>query len=869
MSNLPTKLPDPRDDRSQLPAPAGEWGGAVKAPPSSRPPRPRPPAPRVTVGARLMQGFIVLTLLAVVVLFAALAAGITGYIYVAGQLPPPDQLSDRVKGLFVSSQIYDRNGALLYELIDPHGGRRQEVPLDRISRYVILATIDTEDAYFYKHPGFDPLGLVRVFYYAFTEREFVSGGSTITQQVARNLVLSEEERTQRTLKRKIREIVLASEISRRYSKDDILAFYLNSANYGNLAYGIQAAAQTYFAKDAADLTLAEASFLSGLPQSPANYDVFGGGKEAALRRHRSVLALMVEQGDVTQAQADAAAAEIAAYEFKLPETFTVIPAPHFVVYVRGLIEEQYGTEVYHTSLKIYTTLDMRLQKIAEEVAREQINDPTIKDKHVTNAALLALDAHSGEILAMVGSVDFYNADIQGQVNMTTAPRQPGSSIKPLTYIAAFEKGWTPSTLVWDVPVKFVNQYGQEYDPKNYDRRFHGPVTVRTALANSYNVPAVKALEFVTLPTFLERARQAGITTLTQPYYGLALTLGGGEVPLIEMAGLYQAFANGGRRIPPAAIKRVMRGSEAVYDYQPPQGEPIFLPQHAYLITSILSDNAARTPAFGQNSPLKLSRPAAAKTGTTDDYRDNWTMGYTPDMVVGVWVGNADNSPMQGTTGLTGAAPIWHAFFERALEGQPVKDLERPAGVVEKEICADTGTEPSQYCPPAGRLKEIFAEAQLPLPQEQDPHWPPCGAWGEQVVFVYPDDEFVKAWAASAPGQAWAEAHGVKLVAQNECGTVAPAGPVLVSVSQPAEGSTVAGLIQVIGTVSGALDYYEVMYEGREAGWISGPHFSQVENNMLAVWDVSGLPNGEYTLRIIAHAQSGETTEARARVFVMQ
>ncbi|MBN1888752.1 MAG: transglycosylase domain-containing protein [Thermoflexales bacterium] len=868
MSDQPPDWPNSSRQPPARQLPTGGWGGAIA--PSSRPRRPRRPAPKAGRGPRLMQAFIIAVSLAVIALFTAMAAGVSGYIYVAGQLPSPDELAKRARQTFVSSQVYDRNGNLLYELMDPHGGRRQRVPLERISRYAILATIDTEDAYFYRHPGFDPVALVRMVYYAIIEREFVSGGSTITQQVARNLVLSEDERTERTLKRKIREIVLASELSRRYSKDKILELYLNDVNnYGNLAYGIQAAAQTYFQKDAADLSLAEASFLVGLPQSPATYDVFGTGRDAAINRQRSVLALMVKQKDITQAQADTAAAEIAAYAFKLPEVYTNVPAPHFVAYVRALIEEQYGTEVYHTSLQILTTLDQRLQKMAEEVIREQLAAPELQDKHVTNAALVALDAHTGEILAMAGSADFYNADIQGQVNMVTAERQPGSSIKPLTYLAAFEKGWTPSTLVWDVPVKFVDQYGQEYEPKNYDRRFHGPVTVRSSLANSYNVPAVKALEFVTLPIFLEKARQAGITSLTRPDYGLALTLGGGEVPLIEMAGLYQAFANGGRHIAPAAIKLVVRSSDdaIVFEYRPPEGEQVCSAEHAYLITSILSDNNARTPAFGANSPLKLDRPAAAKTGTTDDYRDNWTMGYTPDVVVGVWAGNADNTPMKGTTGLTGAAPIWHAFIERALEDQPPKDFERPASIMEKEICADTGTEPSVYCPADRRQRELYAKDQPPPGPEEDLHWPNCGEPGGQLLFVYPNDTFVQAWTASPAGQAWAQAHGVTWMADGECSPAAPQGPVVISVSQPADGSQVSGLVHVIGTVSGALDYYDVMYEGHSAGWISGPHFSPVENGQLTVWDVGGLTDGEYTLRIIAHARSGETSEARVKVVV--
>jgi 1A family penicillin-binding protein len=819
--------------------------------------------------------------------FATVIALSIAYIYIARQLPPPEELQARADAQFVSSQIYARDGSLLYELMDPSGGKRQKI--SEIPELLRLATIDTEDPNFYRHPGFDPVGIVRVLWYAANEREFVAGGSTITQQLVRSLLLT-NERTDRTFKRKVKEIILAYEITRRYDRSTILEMYLNEAYFGNLAYGVEAASQTYFGKSAKDLTLAEASFIAGLPQSPAVYDPFTtDGRIEALRRQKDVLRLMVKQGDITQQEADAAAEWTAAYKFVPPRSDALKVAPHFVVYVRQLLEQQYGPEaLYREGLKVYTTLDPKLQATAEEVAREQI--AKLQDKHVTNAALVALDAHTGEILAMLGSVDFNNKDIDGQVNVALRPRQPGSSIKPLAYVTAFQKGWTPATLIWDVPTVFTNTFGQTYSPKNYDSRFHGPVTVRSALANSYNIPAVKTLDFVGLPAFLDTARAFGITTLTRDDYWLALTLGGGEVPLIEMAGAYQVFANAGTRMPPVAIRYVTNvQGKVICQFTPPgqdskgiqpcqpspdTGKQIITPQHAYLITSILSDKRARCPAFGCPNSLELSvQPVAAKTGTTNDYKDNWTMGYTPDLVVGVWVGNSDNTAMKGTTGVTGAAPIWHDFLEKATKTMPVKDFSRPPGIVEQEICADTGTLPSEFC--SQKTTEVFAKDQPPLGPEQDPHRPTCPDVPAGVaLFGYPGaDTFVRAWAASPEGQKWAQARGVTL-APMDCSS-APGiavGPVVISIASPAEGATIAGNVPIVGTVSGELDRYEVTWaRGQGSGaweWISGPHLSIVDNGPLTEWNVSGLDTGEYTLRIVAYArQGGGTTEARVHVRV--
>ena len=740
----------------------------------------------------LVQSFFIVALAFAFTFFVSLGLAIAGYTYIAASLPAPEELQTR-SFAFASTKIYDRNGGLLYEVFDPQGGRRTLVPLERISPYLRQATIATEDKHFYQHPGVDPIGIARAVWQNVTEKSIVSGASTIPQQLARTVFLSPEERVQRTLSRKIKEAVLATEITRRYSKDAILEIYLNTIYYGNLAYGVEAAAETYFGKTAAELSLAEAALLAGLPQSPAIYDPFTN-PEAAKARQSIVLGLMAEEGYITPAQAEAARSE----ELQFVAQRTDIRAPHFVTYVRQLLEQKYGSAVlYQGGLQVYTTLDPRLQGIAERVAREQI--AALADKHVTNASLVAIRPGSGEILAMLGSVDFFNPEIDGQVNVAMRLRQPGSAIKPVTYVTAFEKGWTPATLIMDVPTEFPDGANRPYKPTNYDEKFHGPVLVRTALGSSYNIPAVKTLQYVGLPAFLEMAHRLGINSLNRPDYGLSLTLGGGDVTLLELTGAYAVFANGGRRVPPVAVLRIVDNyGRVIEEYQPPEGQEVILPQHAYLITSILSDNEARTPAFGPNSVLKLSRPAAVKTGTTNDWRDNWTIGYTPDLVTGVWVGNSDNTPMAHISGVTGAGPIWHNFMEEALAEAPPREFTRPEGIETIEICADSGTIPSPVCP--RKKLEIFAAGQGPLGPEHDIHqmvridrttgqlateFCPESLVEEKYFQVYPPD-----------GREWAEQHGILQPPTETC--TLHTGPAQVAIFQPLEGEQVEGVVPVVG-----------------------------------------------------------------------
>jgi penicillin-binding protein 1C len=716
------------------------------------------------------------------------------YFSIASTLPSVEDLRANASQ-FETTRIYDRNGNLIYEILDPNAGFRTYISLEDMSPYIIAATIATEDKDFYNNPGFDFLGIVRALWQNYTSGTIVSGASTITQQLARTLLLSPEERNQQTVQRKAKEIILAAEITRRYSKDEILELYLNEIYYGNLAYGIQAAAETYFNTSADQLNLAQASFLAGLPQAPAVYDIFTN-TQATLLRHQDVINLMYQLSaeesciDVSNSaapvcvsmdEAVAAVLEIEGYPFQQKQIN--IPFPHWVSYIRALLEEQFDAQtIYRSGFNIYTTLDPDLQNYAQNAVKEQV--AKLAENNATDGALIAVQPQTGEILAMVGSADFNNEAIAGQVNMAVSPRQPGSSIKPLTYAAAFEKGWTPSTLIWDVESEFPpsgneNDTRDPYIPVNYDGKYHGPVLVRTALGSSYNIPAVKTLQFVGIyddpdtpeeDGFIKFAERMGITTLTREDYGLSLTLGGGDVSLLELTSAYAIFANQGIRAEPFAISRIVdHEGNIVYEHET-HSEQVISAEHAYLITDILADNAARTPAFGANSILKLPFKVSVKTGTTNDFRDNWTLGYTPDIAVGVWIGNADYTPMQNTSGLTGAAPIWADVIQYAIQrykGGSPSVIEQPAGITSEIVCTISGTKPSEKCP--DQKSEIFNIKQPPLSAENDlwkkvniDTWTNKGAslycteFNEEKWTLNVDDEWGREWITdTSAGKEWA------------------------------------------------------------------------------------------------------------------
>ncbi len=819
-------------DRASSPVPAKTAPEASNAQKVAAPPaKPKARKKKRSAGAKIARAFFAFAMLVFVLFFASVILGTAGYMAIARDVPDASQLMAK-QSEFASTKIYDSKGNLLVELTDPSNpvaGRRTRVPLSQISDWVKKATIATEDPNFGRYNvGFDPIALIRVVYYVITERDVVSGGSTITQQVARNLLLSPEERTSRSPMRKLREIVLANEMTRRYSPDQILEIYLNEINYGNLAYGIEAAAQTYFNKPAKDLNLAEASLLSGLPQAPAYWDPVAN-KDNALRRQNVVLRLMAERGYIGEDQIFPAQQEIKDKTFTAPPPNFTAVAPHFMQYVQQQLSAEYGAQgLYRDGLRVYTSLDQDVQKIAEQAIQDNI--AKLADKNVTNGAAVVIDPKTGEIRAMVGSADFFNEAIDGQVNIALAYRQPGSSVKPFTYLAAMEKGWTPATLFWDQQKTFTNEFGQTYTPKNYDNKFHGPMLMREALGRSMNIAAVETLDFVGVPNFLEMAQRVGINFPPNPAYGLAVTLGGAESRLIDMTAAYAVLANNGVKMQPTTITRVESANgQLIRDYRATQGAQVVRPEHAYLITSILSDNEARAKSFGRNSVLRLSRPAAVKTGTTNDFRDNLTIGYTPDLVVGVWVGNADNSEMQGVSGITGAAPIWRDIMEGALANTPAKDFPPPAGVVGAEICEQGGHVPSPNCP--SKRVEFFKADQLPLPA---------------------DENLERAVAAGDPNLA---------NAPQPTANPNPQSPDII-ISEPAMNAPVPrGQLSIHGTVNPpGFQQYVVEYgEGDNPGewkWISGPHLSPVVNDQLTQWGTEGLPSGRYTIRVSVNTAGG-------------
>ncbi|MFN8445855.1 MAG: transglycosylase domain-containing protein [Caldilineaceae bacterium] len=622
-----------------------------------------------------------------------------------------------------TTQILDRNGRLLYEVIDPDAGKQVNLDLTNFPKACIDATLATEDKRFFLHPGVDPVAIARALIQNWRGREVVSGGSTLTQQLARNLFLSPEERYTQSLSRKIREGWLAWRLERVYTKEQVLALYLNQTYYGNFAFGLEAAAQVFFAKPAAQLSRAECTLLAGLVQYPTGYNPLLE-PETAKARQLTVLRLMREADFITQAESDEIAAEPLRYKSKLFD----IEAPHFVMYVQDLLLQQVGADrLRQGGLHVVTTLDLDLQHKAEQSVRYRLdllncrkpglcNASTDPNRRVDNAAVVVLDARTGEILAMVGSPDYFDQHIQGNVNAALSLRQPGSAIKPLTYAVALDPQWnqrlglsplTPATIIPDLETTFYvkdeNGGNVPYQPVNYDRQYHGPVSIRSALANSYNIPAVKTLDRIGVASLQQLAADAGISTFGGDF-GLALTLGGGEVKLLELTAAYGIFQQG-KRLEPRAIEEIggWGDEEKVQSpYLPTSPSPQFIsPQTAYLLTDMLSDNVARIPSFGENSVLHLPFPAAAKTGTTTDYRDNWTVGYSTERIVGVWVGNADNTAMLDISGVDGAGPIWHDVMLAAhpnFQIQPPRPFNRPDGIVDVTICAASGMLPSPACP---------------------------------------------------------------------------------------------------------------------------------------------------------------------------
>lgn len=669
---------------------------------------------KVTFLSRLSK-FIIWSIVIGILLFIGII------VYFFTQIPSPEDLQSR----FVprSTKIYDRNGELLYDIFQNQN--RTPVKLVDVPDVVKKATISIEDKDFYKHGGFDVWGILRSFYRLIIHRRIEGGGSTLTQQLVKNALLTSDQ----SVVRKLKELILAIQVERAYTKDQILEMYLNEIPYGGTAYGIESAANLYFGKHASELDLAEASLLAGLPQRPSVYSPYGSQPELAKVRQAEVLRRMVQDRYIEEEESNRAKNEVLIY--RTAQNEIGFKAPHFVLYVKQKLEEQYDTRtVEQGGLKVVTSLDYKLQEKVEDILKTEVDK--LKDYEVGNAAAVVLDPKTGEILAMSGSKDYFdksqpegciegkNCVFEGNVNVALGQRQPGSATKPITYAVGMLKGYTASQVLMDVKTVFPGGAGlPEYIPVNYDGQFRGPVQVRYALGNSYNIPAVKMLALVGVKNVLDLGYRMGLTTWEPTpenvsSVGLSLTLGGREVKLLDLTSAFGVFANQGRRQEPISILKVEDASgKNLYEYRPTEGVRILDEGIAFIISNILADNGARTAAFGSNSVLNVpGKTVSVKTGTTDQKRDNWTIGFNPSIVTGVWVGNNDNSVMDPkiASGVTGASSIWQKIMIAALKDRPNETSPKPESVVETEIDGLMGGQSKEGSP---KRKEFYQKGTEP------------------------------------------------------------------------------------------------------------------------------------------------------------
>ena len=863
--------------------------------------------------------------------------------FVADIVPAEELIAELPRG---GAKIYDRNGDLMYEFVDSLSGLRRPVDLDDISHWMIDATVATEDASFWTNDGLNYRGLARAAWENFSPFGGTafegSGGSSITQQLAKNVYIPREERSERTVERKLKEAALARELTQLYSKQQILQWYLNSISYGGIYVGVDAAAQGYFDKSAADLTLAEAALLAGIPQSPSLYDpyssdnfnVFGavatGGFAKA--RQREVLNLMVRTEYITQQQADEADAQ----PLVLRTGRFNIQAPHFVLgRVRRDLEALVGERaIFEDGLEVWTTIDLTLQHEAEEILEQRI--AAVEDEvDGHNGALYALDPHSGEILVYVGSRDYFRDDIEGRNDNIIALNAPGSSLKPFTYMTAFMQGWGTTTGIIDMPFAIIDAAtGEPYSPRNFNTRacpiasdckFQGVVPADQALGNSLNTPALKTILFAGVQNTLQMLKTAGFTTFDNPLgYGPALTLGGADVTLEDLTYAYSVLAGEGvmrgqetlvpndpgeRTLEPVALLRVIDADGIeLYNFDEPVERRVVPSNFVYLATSIISsgDNQCITWTCGA---LELSdgRPSAKKTGTSEpfedtrDIGDTWAVGYTPELVAGVWAGNADNSPMVNILSTTISWRAWRDFMDFALDylQLPPTEFERPEGVVEREVCWPSGRLPSELCPRINRHTALFAADVLEGdPEElaalQDDWWQvvpidsrtgllattetPSAFVSNEIRLVLPRDEILvplnanelddpdaerKVWAGLAE---WAAINGLTglLAPLEESSDLAAAA--FVRFTSPREAETVDERLTIRGRASSpAFERYVVEWRrGNDSDrWVRIKTSSNtVGNGELARWDTSTVPNGEYTLRVVVtDGERGELTVA--------
>ena len=811
--------------------------------------------------------------------------------FVAEVVPPEELLSTLPRG---GARVYDRNGVLLYEFVDEFGGLRRPVPITEISEWVIKATIATEDANFFENNGLNLRGLARAGvenFSPFGNSNFLegSGGSSITQQLAKNVYIPKEERTERSIERKLKEAAIALELTERYTKDQILEWYLNSISYGGIYVGIEAAAEGYFGKTAAELSIAEAALLAGIPQSPALYNPLTN-PTVSFARQQEVLDLMVRHGEITAAEANAARREEIGFRANRFE----IQAAHFVLgRIAQEIELRFGERaLYKDGLEVVTTLDLRLQLEAERILEEKISEfEETSDGH--NGALFALDARTGQILVYVGSRDYFRDDIEGRNDNVISLNSPGSTLKPLTYMTAFMQGWSTGAGILDTPAKVIDPAtGQFFQPRNPSGDYQGSISARDALGNSLNIPAFKTILFAGVDNTLTVMRQMGLTTLDSPQgYGPALTLGGADITLLDLTYAYSVFANGGvmrgqevlepndpgeRTLDPVALLKVTDADgEVLYEFQEPEERRVVGSNFAYLVTSILSDPQTQCITFGCGGLGLTGRPSAQKTGTSEPFLnsrkigDTWAFGYTPDLVAGVWAGNADNSPMVNITSTRISWRSWRDFmnFAHAELDIEAESFVQPPGIESRELCWPSGQLPSELCPSIKRYTGLFASDVLIAidPEEIEDTWwqevgidtrtgllatpqTPAAFVSREVRLVLPKEE-IENWNGLAE---WATRNGItQLLAPTEDSSESGT---LLRVNSPSATQTLAGTIGVLGRANspGFLSYTVEWGRGSDpSSWIRIQQSTRrISSGLLANWDTTQVPNGAYTIRVL-------------------
>jgi penicillin-binding protein 1C len=846
------------------------------------------------LGVALRAGIVILAISLLMfsgLILATVGSAAAVYTAYARELPEATEISARSTETFETTRIYDRTGQhLLWEIFPEDAGRRTWVPLSYVPEHLRNATIAMEDRTFYTNPGgLNVEGIARAVWGELSGEDR-GGGSSIAQQLVRNVIMTHEERMERSYVRKLKEIILASELTRQYpgieGRDMILEWYLNNIFYGHFAYGVEAAAQTYFNKPVRDLTLAESAMLVPLGQSPARNPI--DRPEDAKRYQEVVLDEMARQGYITPEEAWAAKQEV----LIIASPHFDMQVPHWVLYVQDILVQRFGRQAtYGGGLQVITTIDLEAQAKAQEIAREHIAG--LPQRHnANNAAVVIMDTKTAEIMAMVGSLDYHNAEIDGQVNMALSPRQPGSSFKPFTYATAFAQGYTPATMVMDVRTSFPDLPNPApYVPENYNRAFNGPVLFRRALGSSFNIPAVAVQHMVGTMNVVDTAHAMGITTLNNAHYGLALTLGGGDVKLLDMVYAFTVFANNGemlgvpivpevyrsghRQLDPVAILKVSGAAgDVIYEYIGPQRQEVIRPEVAYLITDILADNQARIQTFGTNNPMVLqNRPAAAKTGTTNDFHDSWCVGYTPQYTVGVWVGNANYKRMHDMPGARGAGPIWQKTMEWLHDGLPVLGFERPTGLVTAVVDGTSGKLPTEYS--RQRIQELFIEGTVPTESDDVHRSVRICTISEKLATSYcPDWEVETRVFEVFPLEAedWVRQREKPQPPTEHCDMHGP-GPshADVAIMQPMPMQTIRGIIPIIGNAKlGGMSRFWVEYgSGMDpTSWvrITPDHGHHVENGVLTEWNTGGL-DGLYTLRLGAQDGGGGVHYASIAVLV--